>query len=185
MKPPKEQNPPPKLERYTAQQSGSRLWITPAIAFAVTLYALRELLNHHWLFGSALSFVAVFRRLAFLPYGGSTNRKNGVEIYALVQPTAQATQVPIFLAILVTGAFTLFVAVASIGSFLLFRTLIVTVTGMMIFCSVNLFLWLMVAFLWYRCLTPVKTVPEPVHTIAQEGVWPPSPLSNEPKGDED
>ncbi len=104
-----------------------------------------------------------------------------MEVFAQAQPTEQ---VPFALSITVTTVLTVLAATASSGSFFLFHTAIMTLMGMMFFCGVNFFLWLMVAFLWYRCLTPAKAVLEPVHTPAQDGVWPPAPLVNETEGKE-
>jgi len=181
MKPPKEQKPL-KLERLTIQQSGSRLWIQALATGGLGLYAIQELISQRWLLGALISVFALMQAIG-LPALWRQHHlvKSGAEIFAQAQPTEQVSLV---LSIIVTGTLTLLVAIASIGSFFLFRTAIMTLTGMMVFCGVNFFLWLMVAFLWYRCFTPAKAVPAPVHTITQEGVWPPAPLVNKTEGDE-
>ena len=173
----------PKLERLTVQQSGSRLWFQALATSGLSLYAIEELVSHHWLLGSLVSVFALMQTIGLPALWRQHQRvKDGAEIYSQAQPTEQ---VSLALSVIVTTALTILAATASGGSFFLFLAAIMTLTGMMIFCGVNFFLWLMVAFLWYRCLTPAKALTAPVQTITQEGVWPPAPLSNEPKGDED
>ena len=183
MKPPSEQKPPLKLERLTVQQSGRGLWIQALAAGGLSLYAIDELSSHHWLLATLVSVFALMQAIG-LPslWRQHQHVKSGAEIYSQAQPTKQ---VSLALSIIATGTLTALAAVASIGSFFIFRNAIMTFTGMMVFCGVNFFLWLMVAFLWYRCFTPAEAVLEPVQITKQEGVWPPAPLSNEPKGDED
>ena len=180
MKPPKEQKPPLKWERLTVQQSRRRLWIPAVSAIPLALYTVREIDKHHIL-GTVFFSMLTFLQFISFPIRWRQHQliKNGAEIYTQSQPT---THVPVVLSILVTGALTALVAVASIGSFFLFRSAIMTLTVMTVFCGINFFLWLLVAFLWYRCLVPAKIVPEQLHAVPQEGVWPPAPLVNKTEG---
>lgn len=145
MKPPQEKLLP-KRERLTESQSGLLLWTSIVLALGFDLSAVQAWYSRHWLIAALLIALAVFQTLNLFAHWRLHNRVvSGAKIYTKVQST---TQVPVALSIFVTGSMTVLAAVASIGSFFLFRSAIMTLIGMMVFCSVNFFLWLLVAFLW-------------------------------------
>ena len=87
-----------------------------------------------------------------------------------------STQIPGFVSIIVMGILTVLVVAIGAMSYFLGFQISTSVAVRLTILMVNLLLWAMVLFLWYRLFT-ARAKPQEIllRRAATEGVWPPPP----------